>query len=107
MNPQALKLSSPKLRVILGDPENPDSWSVLEVQTIGRDTVSAETYFGVKKIGRPIDHPVRSLVAMAYYAMVRTGKYSGPLDEFESEYVEIQPLDSDDAFPTDPGPVPG
>ena len=106
-NSQLLQLTSPRLRVILGDPENPESWTSEEVQTIGRDTVHTETLFGVQKIGRTVDHPVRSLTAMAYYAMVRTGKFSGPFDAFEEAYVEIVPLAGGEAFPTVPGPVPG
>jgi len=100
-------LSSPRLRVVLGDPDDPATWKTEEVQTIGRDTVATETLFGVQKIGRTIDHPVRSLVAMGYYALVRTGKYQGPFDQFERDYIELQPLGNDQAFPTEPGPVPG
>lgn len=106
MNPQ-LKLTSPRLLVITGNPDDSGTWVGHDVQTIGRDTVAAETLFGVKKIGRPIDHPVLSLVAMAYYAMLRTGRFSGPWEDFESSYVEIQPLGEDESFPTEPGPVPG
>lgn len=104
MNPQ-LKLSSPRLLVILGNPDDPDSWSSVEVQTIGRDTTAAETLFGVKKFGRTMDHPVLSLTAIAYYGLLRTGRFQGSWEDFESAYVEIQPLGMDDSFPTVPEPA--
>jgi hypothetical protein len=102
-----IKLTSPKLRVILGDPDQPDTWRAEDVQTIGRDITSTETLFGVQKIGRPADHPVRSITATAYFGLVRTGKYQGSFDQFETDYVEISPIGQDEAFPTEPGPVPG
>lgn len=101
-----ITLSSPRLRVILGDVDNPESWTAHDVQTIGRDTVAAETLFGVQKIGRPIDHPVRSLAAMAYFGLVRTGRYSGPFDAFETEYIEIAPIGADVAYPSEAVPAP-
>lgn len=108
MASSTVSLSSPRLNVILGDPtQPPESWRAEEVQTIGRDLVSAETLFGVRKFGRTQDHPVRSLVAMAYAALIRTGKYEGPFDKFEADYIEVQPVGADEAFPTEPGPEPG
>lgn len=102
-----LRLSSPRVQVIMGDPDDPASWQVHEVQTVGRDTVAAETLFGVQKLGRPVDHPVRSLVAMSYYAMLRTGRYQGSFEAFEADYIEIAPVGEDIATPTEPAPAPG
>jgi hypothetical protein len=102
-----IKLESPRLRIVMGDPEKPDEWTAVEVQVIGRDTTAAETLFGVQRWGRTMDHPVRSLAAMAYYAMLRTGNYQGPFEKFESEYMEVVPLGITEVFPTEPGHEPG
>lgn len=101
-----IKLTSPKLRVVMGNPDDESTWTEHEVQTMGRDSTAAETLMGVQKYGRTTDHPVLFMVAMAYYAMLRNGAFAGPWDDFQNAYIEITGIGEDEAFPTEAGAEP-
>jgi hypothetical protein len=102
----SIKLSSPRLRVITGNVDDESTWTEYEFQTIGQDSIMAETLAGVQKWGRVQDHALRYLSAMAYYAMLRNGKFQGGYDEFERATIEVQPVGVTDSFPTVTGPEP-
>lgn len=101
-----IKLTSPKLAIVTGDPDDDSTWEEFEVQTIGRDSIMAETLGGVQKWGRVQDHSMRYLSAMGYYAMMRRGAFSGSYEDFENATIEIRPVGADNAFPTVTGPEP-
>lgn len=102
----ALRLVSPRVRVILGDPAGfAENWTGIDVQTIGRDFQHAETLFAIQKWGRVADQPMHSMAAAAYYALRRTGQFSGAWEQFEAEYLEVQVIGEDTATPIEAAPA--
>ena len=89
----SIALSSPRLRVIFGDPEEPDTWDIIEVQTIGRDMQDAEELLARNQLGKLVDMPITGSAAAAYYALKRTGKRAGDWAKFQSEYIDIASVD--------------
>jgi hypothetical protein len=90
-------LSSPKLRVIFGDPERTETWEGVEVQTIGRDMQDAEELLARNGLGKLVDVPIGGTAALAYYALRRTGRRGGDWDKFQNEYIEVQTVEVGDA----------
>jgi hypothetical protein len=98
-----IKLSSPRYRVILGDPEDPDTWAELEVQSITRDIASAETLFANHKSwGKPLDSAIKLTAVSSFYALIRTGQITGSWDAFESTLIEVTQAGVDAVDPTSP-----
>jgi hypothetical protein len=106
MADQRIVLRSPRFNVIMGDPEDETSWEEYQVRSIGRDQVAAEELFGREKFGKPIDAPLRFSSAMAYFAMVRTGRYVGSFDEFVADCIEANAVAQEEVFPTVPEHTP-
>jgi hypothetical protein len=99
-----IALSSPRLRVVFGDPERSETWEAIEVQTIGRDLQDAEELLARNGLGKLVDVPIAASAAAAYYALRRTGRRSGDWAKFQSEYLDISSIgDVDVADPTQPG----
>lgn len=89
-----IALSSPRLRVIFGNPEHDaDTWEAVEVQTIGRDMQDAEELLARNNLGKLVDMPITGSACAAYYALRRTGRRSGDWATFQNEYIEVQPVD--------------
>lgn len=98
-----IKLNSPRYRVILGDPEDPDTWSELEVQSITRDIASAETLFANHKSwGKPLDSAIKLTAVSAFYALIRTGQITGSWDAFEESFIEVSTAEVTTVDPTRP-----
>lgn len=93
-------LRSPKYRVVLGDPDNPETWQEIEVQAITRDLTAAEEVFGRHKWGKAQDSPMRFSAVAVWCALRRTGIISESWEAFEAGYVEIGEAGSDAATPT-------
>jgi hypothetical protein len=94
--------------VILGDPEDPDSWSELEVQSITRDIASAETLFANHKSwGKPLDSAIKLTAVSAFYALIRTGQITGSWDAFETSFIEVSQVETTTVDPTPPELDPG
>jgi hypothetical protein len=90
----SIALSSPKLRVVFGNPEHDaETWEAVEVQTIGRDMSDAEELLARNGLGKLTDLPINGAVATAYYALKRTGKRAGDWAAFQDEYIEVTPVD--------------
>ena len=89
-----IALSSPRLRVIFGNPEHDaDTWESVEVQTIGKDMQEAEELLARNGLGKLTDMPITGSACAAYYALRRTGKRAGDWATFQREYIEVQPVD--------------
>jgi hypothetical protein len=89
-----IALSSPKLRVVFGNPEHDSAtWEAVEVQTIGRDMQDAEELLARNNLGKLVDMPIAGSAAAAYYALRRTGKRGGDWATFQNEYIEVQAVD--------------
>lgn len=93
-----IRLSSPRFRVVFGDRNDPDTWDADEVQSIGADMRLAESLFAKhrKQWGTPQDRPMHFQLVLAWYAMRNLGRYEGPLEQFETEVLELTDLDEED-----------
>jgi hypothetical protein len=98
-----ITLSSPRYRVILGDPEQPDTWRALEVQAITRDMQGAEELFARHKWGKPQDQPIRMVAVSAYLALRRSGQIEGSWDDFDAAYLDVDQVSVDAIPPTGAG----
>ena len=88
---------------MLGDWADPETWVENELQCIGRDMQMAETLFARhKQWGKISDAPIRFQTVIAFYAMKRTGNYSGSFDQFESDLLEVTEAGEEEADPTSP-----
>jgi hypothetical protein len=100
---EQIKLNSPRYRVVLGDPDDPETWQALEVQSITRDITAAETLFATHKSwGKMMDSPIRLTALSAFYGLRRTGQIEGSWESFEQSYIEVNQADADAVDPTQP-----
>lgn len=97
------RLTTYKFQVALGDAENPTLHTVLSV---GRDIQQAEKLFAQRGWGKTDSRPMTSAAAVAWAALVRTGKFSGDFDSFEEQYLSVEPEDSVTVTPTEAAPAP-
>lgn len=106
MTDQRIMLRQPRMRVVLGDPEDESTWEEYEVQTIGSDQMRVEELFAQRKWGKPLEEPFRLNLSLGYFAMNRTGRFIGTLDEFIAQSIETMAIAQEEVFPTVPDPVP-
>ena len=92
------------LRVWMGDPENPTEHHIV---TLGRDVQRTEMMFAENGWGKTENRPITSAAAVAYFAMMRLGLYSGTWKDFSDSYLSIEPEEPINSFPIDPGQSPG
>lgn len=99
----AITLSTPRLTIVLGDPERPESWEQLEVQTIGRDIQAAEELLGKLKRGTFGDNPITAQTMLAYFAARRSGLIPAGTTwpEFQELYLEVKQAETSEPGPTD------
>lgn len=98
------KLTTYRFRVFGGDADNPTEHTI---HGVGRDVQRAETLFADRGWGSTQSRPMTSAAAVCYYAMTRSGLYSGTWEEFENWYLSIEPVEAVHATPTEPGHEPG
>lgn len=104
--PATPSLTAYRFGVTLGDPAEPDTLETLEVTAFGRDIQKVEALFAERKWGTAQDRPMTATVAAVYYALTRSGKYSGSFDDFESTYVEVTDGGAQRINPTERDPMP-
>lgn len=97
-----VKLSSPRYRVVLGDPADPASWAEFDVQSMTRDIAAAEALFARHKWGKTIDSPIKLTEACAFYALTRSGEISGSWEAFDARFIEVAQVEGDAVDPTPP-----
>ena len=109
MSDKEIELSSPRLRVVMGDVELPDTWEEIIVQTVGRDRSRAEQMIAWSKWGKIDEGNIfRLQELMGWYALTRSRRIPEmEFDTFLDAYLEIEVLDEDSVRPTPPGPAPG
>lgn len=107
MSSKKIKLTTPHYRVVFGDPEDPDTWTELDVQAITRDITAAETLWSQRHWGKMLDSPVKAMAVSAYFALRRTGQIEGEWDSFEAAYIDIDQVGADAVDPTPPEVEPG
>lgn len=100
------KLTTYRFRVWFGDPENEENQRELVVHGVGRDVQKAEEFFASKGWGSTQSRPMTAAAVTAYFGLQRSGRYPGTWEEFEAEYLAVEPIDTVTATPTDPAPVP-
>lgn len=103
-----IKLSTPRVKVVLGDPDDPDTWEETEVQTIGRDLQAVEELLGQLKRGAFGANPIAAQAMAGYFAMRRTGRIDAGMTwpEFEASYLEVADVAAEPVGPTPPAPGP-
>ena len=99
------RLTTYKFRVLFGNPEEPDTITETVVHGIGRDVQTAETLFAQRKWGQVTDRPMTGAAVVAWAALRRTGQYTGDFDSFESQYLEVAPVEEVTATPTELAPA--
>lgn len=97
------RLTTYTFNVAMGDIDNP---TFETVRTIGRDVQTAEQLFAKRGWGKTDSRPMTSAAAVAWAAMVRSGKFHGDFDSFESAYLEVSAEGQATATPTEPAPAP-
>lgn len=98
-----IRLNSPRVRVVLGDPDDPGSWQEHEVQTIHKDMVMAETEMATSKRGATTEHQMLTLTIAAYMALRRTGRIqAGQVDDFVDGCLDLDVVSGGAKDPTDP-----
>ncbi|HXJ64920.1 MAG TPA: hypothetical protein VNN79_14285 [Actinomycetota bacterium] len=105
-----IELKSPRLRVVIGDVELPDTWQEYEVQTMGRDQTRAESLLAKNKLGTAQQNPIKLADLTAWAALVRTGQIDLTWNQFLATYIEVTGGDDDEesgAVPTRPAPEAG
>ena len=100
------RLTTYKFRVVLGNPDHPDTLTELVVHGVGRDVQQAETLFAQRSWGKTTDRPMTSAAVIAWAGLKRTGQFTGTYDEFEAAYLEVAPVEEVTAIPTEPAPEP-
>lgn len=101
-------MAAPKLTVYTfhvfgGDPDNPKEY---EVRAFGRDITKTEAAFAERRWGATTDRPMTSATMIAYYAMNRTGEFTGKWEDFEAWYIAVEPGEEMAANPTGAGQEP-
>lgn len=93
-----------RFRVWAGDPDDPEEYTI---HAFGRDVQRVENEFANRKWGSDTTaRPMTAAAMSAYFAMLRTNKFSGTFEEFEDWYLSIEPIDTVTAGPTGAGLVP-
>jgi hypothetical protein len=95
---QTPTLTTYTFRVFGGDETNPEMHLV---HGVGRDVQRTEAMFAERGWGQTSNRPMTSAAAVSYFAMLRTGAYSGRWEDFEKWYLSIEPEEKVTAFPTD------
>lgn len=93
-------LSSPKLRVVIGDPADASTWRQYVVQTVNKDHLRAEAQLAARK-GDVTSEPIHMLTAAAFHALKRSGQLQqGNYAVFEEGCIDIDTVDEAPARPT-------
>lgn len=92
--------------VFLGNAEDESTVTEHHVVAIGADVQRVEALFAGHGWGEVSKRPITAAAAMAYYALVRTGAFTGTFAEFEGAYIEVQPEGQQTVNPTDAAPSP-
>lgn len=105
-----VQLKSPLLRVVLGDVNDPDTWTEHEVRVLGRDMQATEELLAKLKRGALGENAITGQAMFAYFALRRVGAIEPGLSwaGFQDVYLEVTQAGEDAAVdPTGPAPGPG
>jgi hypothetical protein len=96
-----IRLSTAKIRVVLGDVDDPSGWRELTVQTILRDQTFAETELARSKRGPLGDHSILAVEMTAFFGLKRTGQIqSGTFADFEAGCLDLEVIEEEALDPT-------
>lgn len=96
------KLTTYRFRVWMGDAENPDE---LVIHAVGRDVQKAEEFFADKGWGSTTARPMTAAAVTAFFGLKRSGRFAGKWEEFEEQYLSVEPIETVTANPTQAEPV--
>lgn len=102
-----VSLKSPRLRVVLGDPEDASSWDEHTIRVIGRDMQATEELLRQLKRGSLGENPITGQAMFAYFALRRTGAIPPGTTwaDFQNTYLEVTEAESaEQVGPTSPAP---
>ena len=99
----APKLTTYQFRVFGGDADDPTEYEVLAV---GRDITRTEQAFAERRWGTTTDRPLTSAAMIAYFALYRTGRFTGKWEDFDAWYLGVEPGEELTANPTEAGLAP-
>lgn len=101
------KLTTYRFRVWFGDTENEETQHPELVHAVGRDVQKAEEFFAQKGWGSTQNRPMTAAAVTAYFGLQRTGRFPGSWDEFEAQYLAVEPVETVTATPSEPAPAAG
>lgn len=84
-----IALKSPRLVVVLGNPDDESTWTEVPVQTIGSDMERVEAYYAKAK--RPLqEYPIESQRMLGYFALRRSGRIAPDVspDDYAAGHIE-------------------
>lgn len=100
------KLTTYRFRVWFGNPENDEDQRAELVHGVGRDVQKAEEFFAQRGWGQTQSRPMTSAAVTAYFALQRSGRFTGSWEEFEEQYLAVEPVETVTATPTEAAPAP-
>jgi len=102
----SIRLSTQRIRVVIGNVDDPDGWREMSVQTINPDRIGAENELNRRKL-TPSDHHFLMTTAMAYCAFKRTGQLTaGTFADFEAGCIDLDIVEDEAVDPTPSAPIP-
>lgn len=101
-----IRLKSPRVRVVLGEVDDPATWTEHTVQCIGVDIAATERQLGLLKLGSLNQNQILGQAMFGYFAMRRLGLLppGTSFADFEQAYIEV--TDPDDGPETEARPTP-
>lgn len=102
-----IKLSSPRYAVVLGDPEDPETWQRIDsVQVLSIDLMRAEAIMARAK-QKPGELPIRFGAIGVWSALARSRQIEGDFEAFHHQLIDLEGLEAVEAVPTPPAPEAG
>lgn len=96
------KLTTFRFRVWMGDPDKPDEFII---HGVGRDVQKTEEFFADKGWGQTTTRPMAAAAVTAFFALKRSARFAGTWEEFENQYLSVEPVEEVTATPTEAAPV--
>lgn len=100
------RLTTYRFRVWFGDPADESTQTDVIVHGVGRDVQKAEELFMARGWGNTQNRPMTAAAVTAYFGLQRSGKFTGTWEEFEDQYLAVEPIDTVTATPTEAAAAP-
>lgn len=94
------KLTTIRFWVWFGNPEDPEDQRAELVHAVGRDIQKTEEFFMARGWGDTTKRPMTAAAVSAYFGLQRSGRFTGSWEEFEEQYLAVEPDGQVTATPT-------